>query len=175
MKRFLTVFLLIVLSAVFAFAQGTTGRLSGTVSGPDGALPGATVIATDNATKKEYTVTTSEDGTYLFPQLEFGTYTIRFTAPGFKTFVGAEQKIDVGREATLNPVLEVGEVSAEVVVTVGADVVTATTPQISNTVSQQQILSLPLLAREPLGLTTLQSGVQSAPGKATTVNGMRTS
>ncbi len=59
MKRFLTVFLLVVFSAVVAFAQGTTGKLSGTVSGPDGALPGATVTATDTKTGKELTVTTN--------------------------------------------------------------------------------------------------------------------
>src|SRR5687767_5207618 len=174
MKRFLTVFLLIVLSAVFAFAQGTTGRLSGTVSGPDGALPGATVLATDIASGKEQTTTTNEEGYYSFSQLEFGTYTIRITAPGFKTLVANEQKIDVGREATLSPILEIGDVTAEVVVTAGADIITATTAQVSNTVSPQQILSLPLLTRNPLSLTGLQAGVSANSAQLTTINGMRT-
>lgn len=174
MKRFLTVFLLVVFSAVFAFAQGTTGRLSGTISGPDGALPGATVTATDTTTGKELTVTTNEEGYYSFPQLEFGTYTIRVTATGFKTLVANEQKIDVGREATLSPVLEIGDVSAEVVVTAGADIVTSTTAQVSNTVSPQQILSLPLITRNPLSLTNLQAGVSANTAQLTTINGMRT-
>ena len=161
----------------FAFttaAQTTTGSLTGTVSGPDGALPGATVTATDNGTKMEQTVTTGPDGTFRFNQLEFGTYTVRVTSTGFKTFVGTEQKIDVGREATLNPVLEIGDVSAEVVVTAGADVITSTSAQISNTVSPEQIRSLPLQARNPLALATLQAGVQSNPFQNTTINGMRT-
>ena len=174
MKRFLTVFLLVVFSAVMAFAQGTTGSLKGTVMGPDGALPGATVTATDNNSGKETTVTTNSEGTFSFTQLEFGTYTIRVTATGFKTLVANEQKIDVGREATLNPVLEIGDVSAEVVVTAGADIVTATTAQVSNTVSPQQILSLPLLTRNPLALTGLQAGVSSNSAQLTTINGMRT-
>src|SRR5262245_6871334 len=143
MKRFLTVFTLVVVSAVFAMAQGTFGSLTGTVSGPDGALPGATVTATDTKTGKEYTATTNQEGGYRFPQLEFGTYTIRITATGFKTLVANEMKIDVGREATLSPILEIGDVTAEVVVTAGADIVTSTTAQVSNTVSPQQILSLP--------------------------------
>ncbi len=174
MKRFLTVFLLVVFSAVVAFAQGTTGKLSGTVSGPDGALPGATVIATDTKTGKELTVTTNGEGYYTFSQLEFGTYTIRITANGFKTLVANEQKIDVGREATLSPILEIGDVSAEVVVTAGADIVTSTTAQISNTVSPQQILSLPLITRNPLSLTGLQAGVSANSAQNTTINGMRT-
>lgn len=174
MKRLLTVFLLVAFSAVVALAQGTTGRLSGTVSGPDGALPGATVVATDTKTGKEQTVTTNEEGFFNFPQLEFGTYTIRVTAAGFKTLVANEQKIDVGREASLNPILEIGDVSAEVVVTAGADIVTATTAQVSNTVSPQQILSLPLITRNPLSLTNLQAGVSSNTAQLTTINGMRT-
>ncbi|MCA1626003.1 MAG: TonB-dependent receptor, partial [Acidobacteria bacterium] len=167
--------LFIFVCVTFALAQTTTGRLSGVVSSPDGVLPSATIVARDNNTGKELTVVAKEDGTFLFPQLEFGTYTVTITASGFKTFIANEVKIDVGREYNLTPVLEVGSIQESVTVTAGADVVTATTAQVSNTVSQQQLLSLPLLAREPLGLTTLQSGVQSAPGKATTVNGMRTS
>lgn len=173
MKRFSIAFLLIVFSAMLTFAQ-TTGRLSGTISGPDGALPGATVVATDTKTGREVTVTANESGFYQFPQLEFGTYTLKITAQGFKTLIANEQKIDVGREATFSPTLEIGEVSAEVVVTAGADVVTSTTAQVSNTVSPQQILSLPLITRNPLSLTGLQAGVSSNSANLTTINGMRT-
>ncbi|HKP69709.1 MAG TPA: carboxypeptidase-like regulatory domain-containing protein, partial [Pyrinomonadaceae bacterium] len=174
MKRFLTAFLLVGFVAVAAFAQGTTGGLSGTVSGPDGALPGATVLVTDTKTGKEITVTTNEEGFYNVPQLEFGTYTVRITANGFKTLVANELKVDVGRVANLSPTLEIGDVSAEVVVTAGADIVTADTAQVSNTVSPQQILSLPLLARNPLALTGLQAGVSANSAQLTTINGMRT-
>ena len=174
MKRFFTVFLLVVSSAVFAFAQGTAGRLSGTISGPDGALAGATVTATDTKTGKEITVTTNEEGFYSFPSLEFGTYTIRVTATGFKTLIANEQKIDVGREATLSPVLEIGNITAEVVVTAGADIVTSTTAQISNTVSPQQILSLPMITRNPLTLAAGEAGVSANTAQNTTINGMRT-
>jgi hypothetical protein len=175
MQKITLVIAAMFLIAASALAQGTTGRLSGTVSGPDGALPGATVTVTDTNTKKEQTVTANEEGSFLFPQLEFGTYSVRISAPGFKTLVVADQKVDVGREATLNSVLQVGDVSAEVVVTAGADIVTSTSAQVSNTVSTQQIQSLPLLARNPIGLITLQAGTQSSTAQGTTINGMRTS
>jgi hypothetical protein len=173
MKRLGFVLALLFSFALTSFGQGTTGSLSGTVSGPDGALPGATVVARDNSSGREATTITNDQGFYQFAQLEFGTYTIRITANGFKTLVATEQKIDVGRAATLSPTLEIGEVSAEVVVTAGADVITANTAQVSNTVSPQQILSLPLLTRSPLSLTLLQAGTSS--NGATTINGMRTS
>lgn len=174
MKRFIISFLLAAVAAVAAFGQGTTGRLAGTVSGPDGALPGATVVAKDNKTGREFTTTSNSEGNYLFPQLEFGTYTVTVTASGFKQYVATEVKIDVGRDYTLAATLEVGDVRESVTVTAGADVVTAGTAQISNTVSPQQILSLPLITRNPLSLTTLQAGVSSNSAQNTTINGMRT-
>jgi hypothetical protein len=174
MKRFFIAFLLAAVSVTGVLAQGTTGRLSGTVSGPDGALPGATVTATDNKTGKEVTTVTNNEGNFLFPQLEFGTYTVKVTANGFKQYVANEVKVDVGRDYTLNPMLEVGNIQESVTVTAGADVVTAGTAQISNTVSPQQILSLPLITRNPLSLTTLQAGVASNSANNTTINGMRT-
>lgn len=174
MKKPLFSILLILASLSFAAAQTTTGRLSGTVSSADGVLPGVTVSVTDDTTGREQTVVTNESGTYVFPQLEFGTYTVRISATGFKAFVAEQVKIDVGRTNSLDPILEVGNVQETVTVTAGADVVTATTAQISNTISPQQILSLPLVARNPLDLTRLQPGVASNSAQATTINGLRT-
>ena len=175
MKRISTSILTMLLSSVFAFTQTPTGRLAGTISGADGVLPGAIVVVTDNATRKQQTATTNESGSYVFPQLEAGTYTVKVTGSGFKAYIANDLKIDVGREYSLNPLLEIGSVQETVTVTAGADVVTATTSQISNTVSPQQILALPLITRNPLALTTLQAGVQSNPFQQTTINGMRTS
>lgn len=160
--------------AVIGFGQTTTGRLEGTVMSPDGALPGATVTATDNQTRKERTTITNSEGTFIFPQLEFGTYTVSVTADGFKKFVANDVKIDVGRSYTLNASLELGDIAEVVTVEAGADIITASSAQVSNTVSPQQILSLPLITRNPLSLTTLQAGVASNSAQNTTINGMRT-
>lgn len=174
MRRFSIAFLLIIISSVFVFAQ-TTGRLTGTVKDSAGAtVPGATITAKDNSTGKEATVTANEEGNFLFPQLEFGTYTVTITATNFKTYVANGVKIDVGRDYSLESKLEAGNISENVTVVAGADVVTAGTAQVSNTVSPQQILSLPLLTRNPLALTGLQAGVSANSAQLTTINGMRT-
>lgn len=175
MQKLLLILVFILLPTAIAEAQGTTGRLSGTVSGPDGALPGATVVATDKNTEKEVTVSANESGAFLFPQLDFGIYTLKVTAAGFKSFVASEVKIDVGRDYTINPVLQIGDIEETVNVTAGVDLVTSTSAQVSNTVSPQQIQSLPLLARDPIALITLQAGTQSSTAQNTTINGMRTS
>ena len=176
MKRFTVAMLAVCLLAASAFAQTTTGRLVGTVSGPDGVLPGATIVVKDNQTQKEQTLMTQGDGTFTFPQLEVGTYTVTITSQGFKTFIATDLKIDVGREYSLNPVLEVGGLTETVTVAAGADIINATSPQISTTVSPKQIRELPLNARNPLNLINLQAGTTPSGNifQNTTINGMRT-
>jgi len=175
MQRALIALLALCLLTASAFAQTTSGRLVGTVSGPDGRLAGASVVAKDNQTGREQTVAAGEDGTFGFPQLDAGTYTVTVTAAGFKTFVANELKIDVGREYSLNPTLEIGGVNETVTVTAGADIINATSPTLSNTVSPKQIQELPLNARNPLNLINLQPGTTPSAGfQATTINGMRT-
>ncbi|NOT48362.1 MAG: carboxypeptidase regulatory-like domain-containing protein, partial [Acidobacteria bacterium] len=102
MRKIVSTTLMLMVFALAAIAQTTTGRLTGTVSGPDGLLPNATVVARDNKTGKELTVNTKEDGAFLFSQLEFGAYTVTITSAGFKTFIANDVKIDVGRDYTLN-------------------------------------------------------------------------
>src|SRR5687767_14513477 len=87
MKRFSLAFVITIVSALAIFAQTTTGRLIGTVSGPDGLLPGATVTVKDNQTGRELTAVAGNDGSFQFEQLSFGTYTVRVSQTGFKTFV----------------------------------------------------------------------------------------
>ena len=175
MKRVLFSILFVLGSLNVITAQTPTGRLLGTVSSPDGGvLPNATVEVKFNQTGKTQTATTGEDGAFSFAQLEPGEYTVTVTSSGFKGFVANQVKIDIGRDYNLSPILEVGSVQETVTVTAGADVVTSTSAQVTNVVSPQQILSLPLITRNPLNLTTLQAGVSSNPNQNTSINGMRT-
>ncbi len=175
MKKCLLSILYILGSLSFIFAQTPTGRLIGTISSPDGGvLPNAAVEVKFSKTGKTLTSTTDGSGSFSFGQLEPGDYTVTVSAAGFKTLVANEVKIDIGRDYNLTRTLEVGNISETVTVTAGADVVTSTTAQVTNVVSPQQILSLPLITRNPLSLTTLQPGVASNPAQGTSINGMRT-
>src|SRR2546423_315544 len=176
MKKFLTATLALCLFTVAALAQTTTGRLVGTVSTPDGVLPGATVTVTDTQTQKEKTVTTSGDGAFSVTQLEPGTYTVTIKATGFKTFTATNVKIDANSDYTLNPTLEVGGVNEQVTIVAGADVINSSNGELSNSVSPQQIQELPLDGRSPLSLIPLQAGTaKAAPNSVTYINGQRTS
>ena len=172
MKRFMLATLLLCLFALFTVAQNTNGRLLGTVSGPDGLLPGATVTVTNNETNKTLTATTNDSGGFKFEQLSFGNYTVRVTASGFKTFVAKELKIDASSEYTLNPNLEIGAVSAEVTVEAGAETINSSNAELSSTVSQEQIRELPLNGRNPLSLLNLTAGANPTTDS---INGQRSS
>ncbi len=82
--------------------------------GPDGLISNATVVVTDNQTKQSHTAMTNAQGAFSFPQLAVGSYTVSFSAPGFKTFNATDVRIDVGKEYVLTPTLEVGAIEEKV-------------------------------------------------------------
>jgi hypothetical protein len=67
MKNFFIAILMIFTTGSFIAAQSTTGKLVGTVSAPDGVVPGAIITVTDNQTGKVVTATATDDGTFNIP------------------------------------------------------------------------------------------------------------
>ena len=175
--RFIVAVLTVALfTAVSAFAQSNSGSLVGTVVDQQGSVVGgATVVVTDTGTGKERTLTTSSEGTFTVPQLEVGTYTVKVTAPGFKSFTATDLKIEVAKSYSLTAALEPGGVTENVTVVAGTDIVNSTDAQLSTTVNQRQIVELPLNGRNPLGLILLQAGTSANSAQNTTINGQRSS
>ena len=69
------VFALLLVSAT-AFAQGSSGTLTGNVTTEGAPLPGATVTVTSPALQGSRTTVTNENGAYNFPALPPGKYTV---------------------------------------------------------------------------------------------------
>jgi hypothetical protein len=119
MKRLLClqfVFLFIVSLAV-ADAQGLLGTISGTVTDQTGAvIVGSTVTARNPATNFEVTAITQTNGLYQLPNLPVGTYAVTISRPGFQTVIHSQILVQAERTATVNGSLQVGALSAEVVV-----------------------------------------------------------
>jgi hypothetical protein len=127
------------------------------------------VTVTDSQTKKERTVITNGEGGFTVTQLDFGTYAVKVTAQGFKTYV-TEVKVDAAREVSLKPVLEVGSIQETVTVTAGAEVVNSTNAALSNTISTKDVKELPINGRNPLSLLNLLAGVNAT---SASINGQR--
>jgi hypothetical protein len=175
MKKVILALLTLLTLTALAFAQSSTGRLVGTVSGPDGVIPGATVVIKDDKTGRERTVLTTGEGAFVFPQLEVGTYGLKISATGFKTNNIEKLVINVGQEYSLDISLEIGSITENVTVTAGADVINSSSAEVSTNVGERQLVELPLNGRNPLSLILLQAGTASNPNQNTSINGLRTS
>ncbi len=172
MRRTVKIFLVLWLAVLPAFGQSSTGRLSGTVSDASGVIPGALVTIKDNQTTKERSLATSGEGSFNVTQLEVGSYTITITAPGHKAYNATDVKINIGQEYSLNAVLEVGQVTENVTVIAGADLVNSTNAELSSTISPRQVLELPLNGRNPLALLNTVAGANPT---SASINGERSS
>src|SRR5215471_12217987 len=141
-------------------AQDTT-TLSGTVADPTGkVISGASVTATNTATGTVRSVTSGDNGSYVFAQLAPGTYSLRAEAPGFKVSVQGNLELLVKTPATVNFQLEVGSVNETVTVSGGSEtLINRHDATIGNAFAASQITQLPLEGRNVAGLLSLQPGV----------------
>ncbi len=171
---------LFVFISLVAFGQGTTSRLTGTVSDSSGApVAGASVTLTNEATNATLKTTTSDNGVYAFEALISGNYSVLVEAAGFRQFISRNNRVAVGSPTTVNVGLEVGGVTERIEVAATAEVVQTSTSGNFGTLVQENVLrDLPIVGtrgRNPLDLILLQPGVVSGSntGGGTHVNGAR--
>ena len=165
----------VLLAASPVFAQSHTGRLVGTVLDPThSAVADARVVVRSESTEAVVELLTNTVGEFGVASLVPGLYTVEISAYGFNSVTIEHEKVDVGREASLPPiVLELGSISEVVVVEGGVSQVQTTNAEVSATVTSEQIAELPLIGRDPLAFVRLQAGVVAAV-QPTTINGQRT-
>src|SRR5881628_2582381 len=93
----------LVAASSLASAQQQTGEIFGKVTDTSGAvLPGVTVTLTSPVLLQPLTAVTSETGTYQFPRLAIGSYTVKFELTGFKTIVNEGIQVTVSFSAPVN-------------------------------------------------------------------------
>ncbi|REJ78221.1 MAG: hypothetical protein DWQ47_01800 [Acidobacteria bacterium] len=171
---------LIFLAAVAALGQGTTSRITGTITDSTGdVVSGAKVTLTNEGTGTSLVTTSGSNGSYTFDLIQAGTYTISVEADGFKKTVSAKNSVYLNLPTTVNIVLEVGDVSAVVNVENTAELVqTNTSGNLGVTISEKAIESLPIVGlrgRNPLDVVDFQPGVAvgANTGGGVHVNGSR--
>ena len=98
----LAVFLLV--GSVAGVQAQNTAQIYGRVTDASGAiLPGVTVTPDQPGLLQPLTAVTSETGSYQFPGLGVGTYTVRYELTGFKTVIKEGIRIQLGGERSLQP------------------------------------------------------------------------
>jgi outer membrane receptor protein involved in Fe transport len=159
MKRLL-IFLFLVCLGLPVWAQVDSGIIVGTVRDASGAvIPNASVVVNETQTNNRSEVVTNKDGEYVSPPLKVGTYSVMVQAPGFKTYTRQGITLNVQDRLRVDPQMEVGGRTEQVVVSGEVAPVQTDTSSLGQVISSQQIVDMPLNGRNYASLATLTTGV----------------
>ena len=159
--RALIALLMCFASVASAYAQGATGTIAGTVvDSSGGAIPGASVTATEANTGTVRSTTSNDSGVFTMPSLNPGRYSVKVELQGFKQVttdvtVGALETRDLGALK-----LEVG--ALDEVITVQAEVTPVQTTDSSRraTITNDDIANIQMKGRDIFGMMGILPGVQ---------------
>lgn len=167
--------LMMLLSVWPGRAQEVTARLAGTVKDPAGAVvPEAALSATSVSTGVVTRTTSGTDGEYIFPQLAPDAYTLSVEKTGFSTAVISGISLNVDQKATVDVVLQVGQLTQSVQVEGAVPLVDSTSASLGTVINEQPILDLPLNLRRTGALALIVPGTVDTTGRsnaASTGNG----
>ena len=147
---------LLLLFATGASAQEQSGSIEGIVKDTSGAvLPGVSVEA-KNIQGATVSVVSGQDGTYRFPSLTPGRYTVTAVLPGFKKVAFENIDLLLGQVLKINFDLAVG-LSEDVQVTAESPIIDVKQNAVSASITQE------LIERIPRG-RNFTSVINTAPG-----------
>ena len=153
------VLVLTFLWAAAAAAQTTNGVIAGVVTdAQSGVLPGATLTARNAETGLTRTAVSEANGRYRMAGLPPGRYTLRAELQAFGTVEFTDLPVNVGSEIIRDVTMQLQGVQESVSVTAQAPVVETTKTEVSGIITQEQIATLPLETRQPMGLALLMPG-----------------
>lgn len=122
-------------------------------------MQGASVSAIQAETGLTRSAVSNRSGEYLILELPVGHYSIKATAKGFETYIQQGIVLDVNETATVPVRLAVGAETLKLEVQADAQLIQSTVSGLGKTVTQQDILDLPLNGRNFSQLGLLQPGV----------------
>jgi hypothetical protein len=155
--------LLLALASVTASAQVTTADLVGTVRDNAGAVvPGVRVTLTNDATGVSRSVTTDDDGNYIFTSLQPGRYSLAAEATGFRKVERTGVELQVNQRAQIDVELQVGQVGETVQISGTPPLLESQSSVLGSVIQERQVQDLPLNGRNFVQLAILSPGVSGA-------------
>ncbi len=158
--RFALVFLV---CSVLGRAQ-STAEVRGRVLDPSHRpVVSALVLLTAQDTSLMRAATTDEVGSFVFPSLPVGTYSIEVKAEGYATFSNQNLRASIGQVLSLN--ISLGEhPSASSSESATGSLVESENSQLGVVMGEIAVSNLPLKSRDAFDLLQLQPGVQGTLG-----------
>jgi hypothetical protein len=158
--KFLTVFVAIFLLHRAWPQGGDTGTVLGNITDSSGAVvPGVNVTLRDPANNVTYHAVSGASGAFRFPSVPAASWELIAEKQGFQKVVHSAFAVHAGEPAEVNVMLQVGNVAEQVTVTGAPPVVNTVTANEGNTITGQQVNSLPLTNRVFTQLMSLEPGV----------------
>jgi Carboxypeptidase regulatory-like domain len=147
--------------ALQTFAQQTLGGITGTVTDQTGGvLPDTAVTIVGNETQLTRSQKSNGNGSYDFVNLPIGTYTLTFKHDGFETQRVPSIPVQADRTATVNALMQVGQVGTTVTVE-ASPLMNAVDTTNGYTLEKDQIEEIPLPTGSFTGLAILSPGVNA--------------
>jgi hypothetical protein len=146
-----------------AFAQTITGTIAGTVTDPTGqVIAQAAVTLINEGTAAQRTASTDVAGSFIFPAVLPGAYTVKVESKGFQTFQRTGNQLTANERLSLGTIqLAIGSLSETVTVTAeGANVQTASAEG-SALLTTRQLDTLAQRGRDVVGMLNLLPGVET--------------
>ena len=150
----------------------------GVVDAQEAALPGVTIVLTNQASGLFRQATTNDDGRYFITALTPGLYEIAAELGGFKRYTRRDVRLDLGRTTTLDVQMEIGALTEVVTVQASTPLVDLTSKEIGGNVTNREVTMLPSVNGNFVGMVALLPGIvsnvstESFGSDAVSVNGM---
>ena len=150
----------IVAAAPGLHAQEFRGTVLGRISDPQGAaVPGVTVVVTNEKTSVGQATLTESDGAYAVPFLIPGVYRVEAEMPGFQKVARSGITVAIGQKVAVNIQLQVGGVSETLEVQGNASLLDTATGGLGQVIDRDRVESLPLNGRMIFMLNRTAPGV----------------
>ena len=142
-----------------AFAQSTTGSISGTVADNTGsALPGVTITSVNTATGAVRSTVSNEAGRFQLGLLSPGKYDVMAELDGFQPVKQSAVTVHIGTDVTLSLKMSPG-VSETMTVTASAPLIETERSEVSAVVNETSIENLPVNGRNFIDFVLTTPGV----------------
>lgn len=146
------------------FGQAGTAEIVGTVADETGAvLPDVKITVQQASSGQVRELTTNANGGYVATALPLGEYSIKAELANFKTQIRNGIDLQVGRQERVDIVLNIGERSDIITVTESLPLLRTTNAEVSDVITAQRMINLPLNGRQFIDLTLLSDNVFKSP------------
>src|SRR5437899_3250377 len=159
-RKFFGAAALVLLACASAFAQQTTGSVTGRVVDQQGAaVPGASVTAKSPTTGFSRTETSDTEGLYRLNALPVGIYEVTAELQGFQTISKKDVEVNVGQIVAIDFPLKVAALAETVNVTGATPLIETTNSSVGGIVDVKRIETIPLNGRQFANLAATIPGV----------------